>query len=416
MRFDVTHVGARKPVQSVPLPLRLGHRGVRYVSCGESHCVALTNDSEVFEWGYREALKLDGRANDPHNPLNLGVVQFVIPLRIDIPVEAQATEIRAGGTLTSVIFQSGTAPLCWFFVHISKNLYVSPAAANFRALRHANRCEVTGSESMSIVYGFDSTWPVLNREALEEAASPRSPARPRGAQQPQGFQLNSPSGAGAGAGAGAGKELRPTNWRTSFGTPLDSSSPSPARSVSPGRSPRRSARDGSPQASSRSGSPLASSRGRTPRHPRPRSPGKKTPRGPVGQSAQPYASEYGSSPWPPSEIKPSSHKPVLFNPPSRGATPRFTDRSVYDAAQHALQARARSSSGSPVRDRHAHAQQYDSFPTTSRTAREMVQEDGPRPTTMAGEHNKSRQLFEIQSLLSGRSSEDLEAITRLLRK
>merc|ERR1719238_2097890 len=65
MRFDVTHVGAKKPVQSVPLPLRLGHRGVRYVACGDTHVVALTNEGEVFEWGQREALKPDGKINDP---------------------------------------------------------------------------------------------------------------------------------------------------------------------------------------------------------------------------------------------------------------------------------------------------------------------------------------------------------------
>jgi hypothetical protein len=46
----------------------------------------------------------------------------------------------------------------------------------------------------------------------------------------------------------------------------------------------------------------------------------------------------------------------------------------------------------------------------------MIGEDAPRPATLAGEHHKTRQLFEIQHLLPGRSSEDLEAITRLLRK
>jgi hypothetical protein len=295
----------------------------------------------------------------------------------------------------------------WYFVHISKTSVISPACANFRNLRHANRCEVAGSESVSLVYGFDSTWPALRREALEEAASPRSPARPRGSQQPQGGGLQSPSGGDHGPrvpgdtrGGGAG-------WRTSFGTPLEEGEASPPRSLSPGRSPgrspRRSARSGSPQASSRSGSPLASSRGRTPRHPRPRSPGRKTPRSP---GASQYASEYGTTSWPPSDPAKSLHKPVLFSTPSRSATPRLTERSVYEAASRSL-------SGSPLRER---SSVFDASPQTSRTAHEMLHEDNPRPVTMAGEHHKTRQLFEIQHLLQGRSSEDLEAITRLLKR
>ena len=75
MRFDVMHVSARKQVQSVPLPLRLSV-GVKYVAAGDGHVVALTTEQEVYEWGYREAmkpeaLKLAGNTNivDPNNPL-----------------------------------------------------------------------------------------------------------------------------------------------------------------------------------------------------------------------------------------------------------------------------------------------------------------------------------------------------------
>jgi hypothetical protein len=292
----------------------------------------------------------------------------------------------------------------WFFVHISKNVYVHPAVANFRCLRHASRCEVAGSESMALTYGYDSTWPSLSKEALEEAASPRSPHRPRGAQQPHAFQVQTPAG-----NAATHDPLNPKGapvWRTSFGTRLDSTSPSPARSISPGRSPRRSARSGSPTTTSRSGSPLASSRGRTPRHPRPRSPGRKTPRSPMDTPAPAQASEYGTSAWPPSDSR-SMHKPVLFNPPSRTVTPRFADHSVYDAAKRSL-------SGSPMRERPSTV--FDSSPPTARTAHEMGVTDEPRPHTLGRENVKSRQLFEIQHLLAERSSADLEAITRLLKR
>lgn len=177
LRFDQYSLPYGAGTFAVPVPIRLPREAVHSVSLGTRHVAALTA-SGVYEWGVRHLVRAHD-SNDRHFPVDqdgskaeIGNIQLPVPVRLDL---AHASILRAGGDVTVCLFDEDDASVAWSFLETTKREdLLRPAQFSYRMLRRCEELRVAASSSLTIVYGRNQQWPVLDRAKMEALGSPRA--------------------------------------------------------------------------------------------------------------------------------------------------------------------------------------------------------------------------------------------------
>ena len=142
VRFDTQEVSTHSKLVAVPVPVRLPKTQIASVCVGEEHCIALTRNSECYEWGIRNIVKTE--------PVeDVGLVYLATPMKLDL-APGRVREIRAAGKLSCVALESPGVVYAWNFVETTQRVDVCrPALMSFRMLRSATRIEMCGSASIT---------------------------------------------------------------------------------------------------------------------------------------------------------------------------------------------------------------------------------------------------------------------------